>query len=79
MIDIAVDVAGEDAGASTRDDAIFALSALIGAITMSRLVEDPKLSKHILDVTNRRLLASPKKGTTKKAAVEGAARKKKAA
>lgn len=79
LIDIAVDVAGEDAGASTRDDAIFTLSAMIGAITMSRLVEDPKLSKHILDVTNRRLLAPPKKGPAKKAAVEGAARGKKAA
>jgi TetR/AcrR family transcriptional repressor of nem operon len=79
LIDIAIDVAGEDSDASAKDDAIFTLSAMIGAITMSRLIEDAKLSKYILDVMNHRLLEQSKKNPTKMPAFESAARKKKVA
>jgi len=67
LIDITVKLAGDKPGASVQDDAIFTLSALIGAITMSRLVDDPELSEHILQVTNNRLLKQPSKSRNTKA------------
>ncbi|MFS8974484.1 TetR/AcrR family transcriptional regulator [Cupriavidus necator] len=56
LIDIAVKLAGDKPGASVQDDAIFMLSALIGAVTMSRLMDDPAFSERVLQVTNKRLL-----------------------
>jgi TetR/AcrR family transcriptional repressor of nem operon len=38
-------------------DAVFALSAMIGAVTMSRIVDDPELSTLILEEAKRRLAA----------------------
>jgi len=67
MIDIAVKSAGDKSDASVQEDAIFTLSALIGAITMSRLLDDPDLSKRVLQVTNNRLLKQPSKARTGKA------------
>jgi TetR/AcrR family transcriptional repressor of nem operon len=62
MIDIAVKSAGDKPAASVQDDAIFTLSALIGAITMSRLLDDdPNLSQRVLQVTNNRLLKQTSK------------------
>jgi TetR/AcrR family transcriptional repressor of nem operon len=40
-------------------NAIFTLSCLIGAVTMSRIVDDQKLSKQILDESKRRLMSKP--------------------
>ncbi|AUT66136.1 TetR/AcrR family transcriptional regulator [Paraburkholderia terrae] len=56
LIDIAVKMSGDAAGASAEDDAIFTLSASIGAITMARLFDDPKFSDRIVNITKRRLL-----------------------
>jgi TetR/AcrR family transcriptional repressor of nem operon len=61
LIEIAVKTGGADAGDSAEDDAIFTISAMIGAITMSRLVDDAKLSERVLDVTKNRLLKPPRK------------------
>ena len=38
-----------------KSDALFALSAMVGAVTLSRLVADPELSRAILRITKRRL------------------------
>jgi len=40
---------------SARADAMFALSSMIGAVTMSRIVDDPALSLQILEVTRQRV------------------------
>jgi len=41
---------------SAKADVIFALSSMIGAVTMSRIVDDPELSDLILESTKTRLL-----------------------
>jgi TetR/AcrR family transcriptional repressor of nem operon len=41
-----------------RGKALFALSAMIGAVTMSRIVRDPALSEEILQQTKKRLFDS---------------------
>jgi TetR/AcrR family transcriptional regulator, transcriptional repressor for nem operon len=41
-----------------KSDALFALSAMVGAVTLSRIVTDPDLSTAILRDTKRRLSAS---------------------
>mgnify|MGYP001074855993 FL=1 len=61
LIDIAVSVSGDVPRAIAEDDAIFTLSALIGAITMSRLVDGRKLSERVLNVTKSRLLQAAEK------------------
>lgn len=47
--------------ASANDDAIFILTSMIGAVTMSRIVEDASLSANILSAAKERLagLAEP--------------------
>lgn len=45
----------KDPGAA-KADAIFTLSSMIGAVTMSRIVDDPELSDLILESTRTRLL-----------------------
>ncbi|MEO6825280.1 MAG: TetR/AcrR family transcriptional regulator [Nitrosospira sp.] len=44
----------EDPSAA-RVDAIFTLVSMIGAVTMSRIIDNPELSNQILDVTKKRL------------------------
>jgi TetR/AcrR family transcriptional repressor of nem operon len=43
---------------SAKGQALVALSAMIGAITLSRIVTDPKMSAAILDYTKKYLTAS---------------------
>ena len=43
---------------ATKADAIFALSAMVGAVTLSRIVSDPELSASVLRDTKRRLVAT---------------------
>jgi len=45
-------------GASDEGAAIFAFSAILGALTMSRIVDDPELSGRILDETKQRVAQS---------------------
>ncbi|MGF6767921.1 TetR/AcrR family transcriptional repressor of nem operon [Paraburkholderia sp. GAS199] len=48
-----------DGSAEAEADTIFTMSALLGAITLSRLINDAPLSEHILDVTRQRLARQP--------------------
>jgi TetR/AcrR family transcriptional repressor of nem operon len=41
-----------------EEDAICTLSSMVGAATLSRIVDDPELSTHILDVVKKRLADS---------------------
>ena len=50
-------------GAAARDSSIAALSMMIGALLMSRVVEDKALSRRILDAAARSLLAPARAGT----------------
>jgi len=45
-------------GEPKMDTAISVLSSMIGALTMSRIVDDPGLSEQILEVTRRRIAES---------------------
>jgi TetR/AcrR family transcriptional repressor of nem operon len=40
---------------AAKEDAIFILSSMIGAVTMARIVDDPDLSDLILEATKKRL------------------------
>ena len=44
---------------AARDDAIFTLSSMIGAVTMARIVDSPELSDHILGIAKKRLALEP--------------------
>ncbi|MEM5461649.1 TetR/AcrR family transcriptional regulator [Paraburkholderia phytofirmans] len=57
LIDIIASQASHNDTASTTGDAMFTLSAIIGAVTMSRIVDDPDFSDLILDETRKRLTA----------------------
>ncbi|WP_109477046.1 TetR/AcrR family transcriptional regulator [Paraburkholderia sp. C35] len=53
-----------DGSADAEAETIFTMSALVGAITVSRLINNPRLSEHIIDVVQRRVAnqpAAPKK------------------
>ena len=56
LIGIAVKSVGDKPSVSAQHDAILTLSALIGAVTMSKLVDDPELSEDILKALNNHLL-----------------------
>jgi hypothetical protein len=49
--------------AAARDSSIGVLSMMIGALLMSRVVEDKALSRRILDAACRNLLAPARAGT----------------
>lgn len=59
LIEIALELT--DGSAEAEAETIFMMSALLGAITMSRIVTDARLSEHILDVAKRRLTNQPAK------------------
>lgn len=46
---------------SMRDDAIFTLFSMIGAVTMARVIDEPELSDRILKVARKRLASRPGK------------------
>jgi TetR/AcrR family transcriptional repressor of nem operon len=50
--------------ASAKDGAIFTLTSMIGAVTMSRIIDDPALSDRILRVARKRLADPSKKAAT---------------
>lgn len=47
----------EGSTSSAEGDAIFAISAMVGVVTMSRIVDDTELSDRILSEAKRRLIA----------------------
>lgn len=49
--------------AAAKDEAMFRLSAMVGAVTISRILDNPELSDRVLSVTKQRLtdqLAKPR-------------------
>jgi TetR/AcrR family transcriptional repressor of nem operon len=75
LIDIVAKWMPDDDARAARASAMFTLSSMIGAVTMSRIVDNRELSDQILDVAKKRLAnrsakASPlKKRPTKPSAV----------
>jgi TetR/AcrR family transcriptional regulator, transcriptional repressor for nem operon len=65
LIDMALELT--DGSAKAQSDTIFTMSALIGAITISRLVNNRKLSQRVLEVAKSRLTneseKAPKRAT----------------
>jgi TetR/AcrR family transcriptional repressor of nem operon len=57
---------------SAKADAIFTLSSMIGAVTMSRIVDDPELSDLILESTRTRLIELSTSTKTKRAKAKAA-------
>jgi TetR/AcrR family transcriptional repressor of nem operon len=51
---------------SAKADAMFTLSSMIGAVTMAKIVDDPALSRRILEVTKKRLAKPPAKSLKKR-------------
>lgn len=62
LIEMAVKLT--DGSPAAEADAIFTMCAINGAITISRLVNDPVLSAHILDIVKRRI--APPRAEVKK-------------
>jgi TetR/AcrR family transcriptional regulator, transcriptional repressor for nem operon len=61
LIELGVELT--DGSAAAKADVIFTMSAMLGAITVSRLVSDPALSKAVLEVVKRRLAAPTEPAT----------------
>jgi TetR/AcrR family transcriptional repressor of nem operon len=55
LIDVIAKPSHHEDASSSRAEAIFTLSAMIGAVTLSRIVDDPALSVLILDETRKHL------------------------
>lgn len=55
LIDVIVKQISFDDPASAKGEAIFAVSAIIGAVTLSRIVDDPELSDLVLEESRKRV------------------------
>jgi TetR/AcrR family transcriptional repressor of nem operon len=42
-----------------KEDAIFTVSSMIGAVTMARIMDDPEVSDQILAIAKKRLAETP--------------------
>jgi TetR/AcrR family transcriptional repressor of nem operon len=67
LIDIVARWTPADDLASARDEAMFTLSAMIGAVTMSRILDNPELSDRVLNVTRQRLTNQSTRPQSKRA------------
>ncbi|RQS24245.1 TetR/AcrR family transcriptional regulator [Burkholderia sp. Bp8998] len=56
VVDVLAKHIGSDQGEEDTSDAMFALSAMVGAITLSRIVSDPKASDALLKTVKRHLV-----------------------
>lgn len=63
LIDIVAKWHPQDDEVSARDNAIFTLTSMMGAVTMARIVDDPALSDRILHIARQRLTDLPAKAT----------------
>jgi TetR/AcrR family transcriptional repressor of nem operon len=61
---------------AARDSSITALSTMVGALLMSRVVEDKALSRRIRDAAARSLLARTRQGVRQRARASGASKKR---
>jgi TetR/AcrR family transcriptional regulator, transcriptional repressor for nem operon len=59
LIDVVAKWNPQEDAESTRDAAIFTLTAMMGAVTMARIVDDPALSDQILLTARNRLTSAP--------------------
>jgi TetR/AcrR family transcriptional repressor of nem operon len=59
LIDVIAKWNPDDDLSAARAEGIFTLSSMIGAVTMSRIVDDSELSNQILNVARERLAFSP--------------------
>jgi TetR/AcrR family transcriptional repressor of nem operon len=59
MIDIIAKRSQAKGPKSAKEDAIFTLSSMIGAVTMARIMDDPKVSNQILAIARKRLGEMP--------------------
>jgi TetR/AcrR family transcriptional regulator, transcriptional repressor for nem operon len=67
LIDVMARWTPADDLASARDKAMFTLSAMIGAVTMSRILDNPALSDRVLNVTKQRLTDQSTRPQSKRA------------
>jgi TetR/AcrR family transcriptional regulator, transcriptional repressor for nem operon len=58
----------EEEASAARADAIFKLSAMVGAVTMARIVDDEAFAQEILSQATARVLGKPAKAPRKRAA-----------
>lgn len=65
-VDILTRQANKEDSKAARGEAMFKLSAMIGAVTMARIIDDGKFADQLLTETRKRLVNSPSK-TLKKA------------
>jgi TetR/AcrR family transcriptional repressor of nem operon len=56
LIDVMAKVSDGATDEARREDAIATIAAMLGAIVLSRVVEDPALSDRLLAVTRKRLM-----------------------
>ena len=56
MIDVVADASAGETPESRRDEAIAVISSMVGAVVLSRIVEEPALSDRILAVVRKRLM-----------------------
>ncbi|MCT4498008.1 hypothetical protein N0U25_09410 [Pseudomonas sivasensis] len=55
LIDVIATRIHPEGGDTARDNATFTLSSMIGAVTMSRIIDEPGFSLQILDVAKKHL------------------------
>jgi TetR/AcrR family transcriptional repressor of nem operon len=55
LVDVIAKVSRHKNASAARSEAIFTLAAMIGAVSLSRIVDDPELSALILDETRTHL------------------------
>jgi TetR/AcrR family transcriptional repressor of nem operon len=61
LIDIVAQWTGIKDPSAAKAEAVFTLSSMVGAVTMSRIVDDPELSDQILEVARKRFAKPPVK------------------
>jgi TetR/AcrR family transcriptional repressor of nem operon len=56
MIDVVANASAGETPESRRDEAIAVISSMVGAVVVSRIVDEPTLSDRILAVVRKRLM-----------------------
>jgi TetR/AcrR family transcriptional repressor of nem operon len=67
LVDVIAKWMPQKDSSSAKDEALFTLSAMIGAVTMARMIDDPALSARTLDVARERLAPQPSRPQKKRA------------
>jgi TetR/AcrR family transcriptional repressor of nem operon len=66
LVDTIAKLDVEKAPELARADAMFKVSAMIGAVTVSRMMDDEALGNYVLDVARDRLIPGPSKPTRRR-------------